>query len=369
MMIIKLTNKNTKTAIKEAIRVLESGGLVIYPTETCYGLAADATNQKAVDKLLSYKRRREGKPLSILVADQKMAEKYVDLNDSAKRFYERFLPGPVTVISKSRGCLAKGVQSEIGTLGIRISSNSFAMELVSTFGKPVTATSANASWQKKPYSIDDILKPLSLKQKDKLDLIIDAGQLPKTKSSTVVDTTLIEGMVLRRGEIDLGEKAVELVSESEEQTKNLAKTLILKHWNSLRKKGLVIGLVGDLGVGKTIFAKGIGSFLHITSEITSPSYNLVNEYEYDRNGVSGMFYHLDPWRLESFEQLEKIGLSQMIQKNNVIVIEWASKFMPELENYCHKKSVQLIKVIFEDLGESKRKINVIEEKIKVQRSS
>ena len=101
-----------------AVKILRNGGLVVYPTETLYGIGADATNQKAVDKLTKYKNRPFGKPYSIAVVNKEMAEKYVDLNNTAKDFYKRFLPGPLTVISKGKHVLAKGVESEEGTLGI-----------------------------------------------------------------------------------------------------------------------------------------------------------------------------------------------------------------------------------------------------------
>jgi L-threonylcarbamoyladenylate synthase len=164
MEIIKLNQNNIDELVSKAVETLRAGGLVVYPTETCYGLGADPENQKAINKLLSYKKRREGKPLSVLVDSQEMAEKYVDLNKSAKNFYSRFLPGPMTVVSKSKGMVAGGVESELGTLGIRISSCDLAMKMVREFGRGITATSANASYKKRPYSIDDLLEPLSEKQ-------------------------------------------------------------------------------------------------------------------------------------------------------------------------------------------------------------
>ncbi|MGI5827431.1 MAG: L-threonylcarbamoyladenylate synthase [Patescibacteria group bacterium] len=358
MKIIKLSKRNLTEVLIKAVQTLENGGLVVYPTETCYGLGADATNQAAINKLLSYKRRREGKPLSILVDSEKVASKYVYINESAHKLYQRFLPGPMTIVSKAKEELAEGVASELGNIGVRISSHPFAMDLVRKYRRPITATSANASWQKKPYSIDDILSPLSECQKVKLDLLIDAGQLPKREASTVVDTTLVDTMVLRRGSIDLGEKQVELLSHSEDETKKMAHTLILKHWNDIREKGLVVGLIGELGVGKTIFVKGIGEFLRVETTIVSPSYTLVNEYPYERHSVKGILYHLDPWRLEKFEDLSKLGFSTMLRKNNVVAVEWASKYLEEIEAYCRKTGVQFIKVRLEDLGSTKRNIIV-----------
>src|SRR5258708_5864385 len=141
-----------ENVITQTIAVLRSGGLVIFPTETTYGAGVLATNQVAVDKLLAFKSRREGKPLSIAVTDEEMANRYVEVNESAHRLYERFLPGPVTVISRGRGVVAHGVESEFGTLGVRIPDYALVLELVKQLGEPITATSANASGAKRPYT-------------------------------------------------------------------------------------------------------------------------------------------------------------------------------------------------------------------------
>ncbi|MCX6704377.1 MAG: L-threonylcarbamoyladenylate synthase, partial [Candidatus Woesebacteria bacterium] len=135
--------KNDKNAVRVATEILKSGGLVIYPTETLYGIGADATNPKAIQKLTKYKNRPFGKPYSIAVTDQKMAEEYVELNTSAKNLYKEFLPGPLTIISKGKHKVAHGVESEDGTLGIRIPDFKLVMDIVKKLGKPITATSAN----------------------------------------------------------------------------------------------------------------------------------------------------------------------------------------------------------------------------------
>src|SRR3989344_8426246 len=99
---VLLTGKNTESVLEEATGVLNRGGLIIYPTETCYGVGVDATNPDAVKKLLSYKERPEGKAISVAVADEAMAREYVDVNETAQNLYENFLPGPITVISESK---------------------------------------------------------------------------------------------------------------------------------------------------------------------------------------------------------------------------------------------------------------------------
>ncbi|KKS30504.1 MAG: Sua5/YciO/YrdC/YwlC family protein, partial [Candidatus Amesbacteria bacterium GW2011_GWA2_42_12] len=174
---------------------------MIYPTETTYGIGVDATNQRAVNALLTYKKRREGKPLSIAVFDMNMAEKFVDLNQAARNIYASFLPGPVTVVSKGKHVVVTGVESENGSLGIRIPAYDLVLQIVKAFGKPITATSANASYKKRPYCLEDIMQFLSPRQKSLIDLVIDAGELPHNEPSTVIDTTLDDVEVLRQGKL------------------------------------------------------------------------------------------------------------------------------------------------------------------------
>ena len=102
MRIINLTTKNYQEVLKETLVVLESGGLVVFPSDTVYGLLADATNPKAVSQLLKFKERKPGQAISVFVADQKMAEKCVRLNQNAINVFKNLLPGPFTVVCESK---------------------------------------------------------------------------------------------------------------------------------------------------------------------------------------------------------------------------------------------------------------------------
>ncbi|MBU0579226.1 threonylcarbamoyl-AMP synthase [Patescibacteria group bacterium] len=341
-----------KEVIKTAVQVLEAGGLIIFPTETTYGAGVDATNQEAVNKLLVYKTRREGKPLSIAVQDQKSAAKYVEINQQAKKLYQRFLPGPVTIISKSLGKVALGVESEFSTLGVRIPDHKLMLKILKAFGKPITATSANASGKKRPYSIDDIMSNLSQKQKNLIDLVLDAGQLAKNDPSTVIDTTFSTPTTLRAGKIKtIGRES--LVSRCESETKKIAGTLMLKHWNKIKKSGLVIGLDGPLGAGKTVFTKGVGKFLQIKEIITSPTYSYIEEYDYQRHGVSGKLYHIDLWKIETAEELKKLEIEELIAPNNVVVIEWWEQGKTELDKKTN------LKILISEKENKTREIKII----------
>lgn len=316
--------KENPKAVEKALEILIKGGLVIFPSETTYGIAADATKLKAIKKLNIYKKGPIGKPYSIAVSNLKMAEEYVNLNATARNIYREFLPGPITVVSYGKHKLAKGVESETGTLGIRISNYPLVSQIVKVLGTPITATSANASYMKRPYKISDILDNISEKQKSLIDLIVDAGELPHNEPSTVIDTTLDDLVVLRQGEIKFKDKN-EVLSRSEENTQNIAKEIFQKYENYLGKRPIIFALIGEMGSGKTQFTKGLGRAMGIKDEILSPTFNLVLEY--------GKLIHIDVWRLQKPEELNTLGFLKMIEnKNMVIAIEWADRVINEIKD-------------------------------------
>ncbi|HAV15570.1 MAG TPA: hypothetical protein DCX25_04550 [Candidatus Pacebacteria bacterium] len=344
MKIVHLSTTPAREVITAAISTLKSGGLVVYPTETTYGIGADATNQKAVDKLLQYKKRREGKPLSIAVFDQSMAEIYVELNAAAKKVYTTFLPGPITVVSKSKGNVAKGVTSETGALGIRIPNYPLILQLIKAYGKPITATGANASYKKRPYTIQDIFSNISEKQKSLIDVVLDAGELPHNEPSTVIDTTLDDIEVLRQGSITFSETS-QIKTHSTEETVRLGKKIVQKYKNLLSYKALVFCLVGELGAGKTQFSKGIAEGLGIKKTIVSPTFTLSRNYPFEGEGKKLEFVHIDTWRLFSSKEFLDLGFAQMIDSCDVIAVEWADKVHDVLNQYSDE--AKLIWVKFE----------------------
>jgi len=342
--------------IKQAVAVLAAGGLVIFPTETTYGAGVDALNPDAVQKLLQYKSRREGKPLSIAVDSLAMAEQFIVVNESAERVYERFLPGPVTVISEGKHVVAAGVESEFGTLGVRIPDYQLILDLIAFYGHPITATSANGSDAKRPYTVADILDNLSDKQKSLIDLVIDAGELPHNPPSTVIDTTLSTPVIFRQGETEVIKptSTLELYSTSETETKAIAGRLLLEHWSDLKKKGVIIGLNGSLGVGKTIFAKGVAEFLQVKEPVTSPTYTYVSEYDFLRHGVAGQFFHYDVWRVDNIAEMERLGLRESVGANRVIVVEWAQKVAEYLQKVVEETGAKFVEVNMSEEREGRK---------------
>ncbi|MBL7169777.1 MAG: threonylcarbamoyl-AMP synthase [Candidatus Aenigmarchaeota archaeon] len=357
MKIIKLKDTNQEEAISRSIGVLNAGGLVVYPTETCYGIAADPTNQKAVEKLLKYKKKRYGKAVLIAVSDKKMAKEYVKINEIAENIYDNYLPGPISVVSKSKGKVAQGIEADDGTLGVRIPDYEMVLKLVKKLGKPITSTSANVSYKKNPYSIQDILDNTSKKQQGLIDLIIDAGELPKRKPSTVINTTLNEIQILREGDVNL-KSPTAIITKSERETQELAKKLIVKN-KGLGKKTVVFALQGELGTGKTQFTKGLAKALGIEEIILSPTFVLVKEYGFKTEKKNLKLFHIDTYRLFEQEEFSDLGFEEMLKQPNVIAIEWAekvSKMLRELKN-----SIELIWVKFEYQGENIRKIEYSDE--------
>jgi L-threonylcarbamoyladenylate synthase len=192
MKIININLKKPSTdVIKKAVEVLKSGGILVYPTDTCYGLGVDPRNKKALQKLLELKGRLLSKKISVIVPDLKMLKKICFVNQKQEEILRKYLPGPFTFI-----LFKKKAKKE--TLGIRIPDCLITQMLAEEFGFPYTTTSANLSGQKECYDIGCVLSQFKNK-KIKPDLILDAGKLSKNPPSTVVDLTCFPPRVLRKG--------------------------------------------------------------------------------------------------------------------------------------------------------------------------
>ena len=327
-------------AVDEAVAALNRGELVMFPTETVYGAGVGAHNAEAVKKLATYKQRPWGKPYAIMVADAEMAKKYVTLNKTAENLYKNFLPGPLTVVSKSKQQTAPGVESESGTLGVRIPDYLFMRKVISKLGRAIVATSANKSYEKRPYKINDV-------DTSKFDLVVDAGELPHNEPSTVVDTTGDDEVVLRQGEINLKGKN-EIISRSEEETRNTGKELWQKYAGYLGQRAIIFALEGPMGAGKTQLTKGIGKAMGITEEIISPTFNLELTY--------GQLHHIDAWRMQEGTELEELGMKGMITDKAVMVVEWAEKVTEVIRKYNEEAVVVWVKIEYL-AKENERKIS------------
>ncbi|RBQ24718.1 MAG: Threonylcarbamoyl-AMP synthase [Methanocorpusculum sp. MCE] len=173
------------TRIDKAVRVLSRDGLVVYPTETVYGLGADALSDTAVIKVYEAKQRPLGKPISVAVSDIEMIYGIADVSPFAERFISKFLPGPITIVLPVKNCLPGDLSGGTGTIGIRYPDHTLALELISMFDCPITATSANISGEVSPVSVDQVNVPH--------DYLLDGGVLPGIPSTVVnLETRNIE---------------------------------------------------------------------------------------------------------------------------------------------------------------------------------
>ncbi|MFA7562277.1 MAG: L-threonylcarbamoyladenylate synthase [Methanoculleus sp.] len=174
--------------IDMAVRVLSHDGLIVYPTETVYGLGADALSEDAVMRVYEAKNRPVGKPISVAVSDMEMLDAVAVVDDLSRAFIERFLPGPVTVLLPAKSCLPAVLTGGTGLIGIRWPDHEIALAIISRFDAPITSTSANISDDIPPTRPEEVSVPH--------DYLVDGGDLPGTPS-TVVDLTARR--ILRRG--------------------------------------------------------------------------------------------------------------------------------------------------------------------------
>ena len=175
-------------SIARAVSILMRDGIVIYPTETVYGLGADAFSDEAILKVFEAKKRPLAMPVSIAVADIDMLNAVSHTEPWMETFFERFLPGPVTVVLPARNCIPPILTGGTGFLGIRIPANPLALRLITEFDTPITATSANLHGAKDPVTPEECTIPR--------DFLINGGRLPGTPS-TVLDLTTKQ--ILRPG--------------------------------------------------------------------------------------------------------------------------------------------------------------------------
>ena len=184
--------------IIEAARVIERGGIVVFPTSFIYGLGADAFNEDAIDRVFRIKKRPHNKPLSVLVKNQEALYRLVQYIPSyASIIMDRFWPGKITIVFKAKEGLPENLTAGTGTIGVRIPEHTAASALVNALYNPITGTSANFSGHAGCSQISD-LDPLIA---DELDLILDAGPLEGGIGSTVIDVTGNGPKILRQGAI------------------------------------------------------------------------------------------------------------------------------------------------------------------------
>lgn len=178
--------------LEEARKVISEEGLVVFPTETAYGLAANALNENAIEKVYETKQRPRSKGLTVIASSPEQAEKYARLSEEGRKLVEEFMPGPLTLVSEKKEEVPDNLNEKFV---FRIPGNETARKLAEE--TPITATSANIAGELTSYSIEDISDELL----EKVDFVLDTGKLEESPTSTIVEVDGGEVTVHREGPI------------------------------------------------------------------------------------------------------------------------------------------------------------------------
>ncbi len=193
---------STESQIEEAVRILKAGGIVAFPTDTVYGLAAAITIPRAVERVYAVKRRPADMALPLLVADTAGITSLAEaLPPAAERLIEAFLPGALTLVLGASSAVPEAVTAASGTVAVRIPAHPVPIALIRGIGGPITGTSANLSGLPSPLTAAEVRCQLG----DGVDLIIDSDQPCPGTASTIVDVTGATPVVLREGAISLAQ--------------------------------------------------------------------------------------------------------------------------------------------------------------------
>ncbi|MFC1866601.1 L-threonylcarbamoyladenylate synthase [Thermodesulfobacteriota bacterium] len=189
---------NLKAGLKKAKKVLISGGIVAFPTESFYGLAVNAMNEEAIQRLFVIKKRRSDRPLLILIPSPEVLNQYVNhIPEIGYKLIKQFWPGGLTLLFEAGPNIPPLLTAHTGKIGIRMSSHPIATALSQSIGLPITGTSANISGEQASMKAEDVSGSLG----NGVDLILDGGDTAGGKGSTILDVTVNPPKILREGMI------------------------------------------------------------------------------------------------------------------------------------------------------------------------
>jgi len=187
--------------ILEASKVVKRGGLVVYPTDTVYGLGCDPFNVRAVERVFKVKGERKEKPLPILASDLACIEKIAYMNERAGKIAEKLWPGPLTLVVPKKAVLPSVVTCGLASVGVRIPNHTVAIQLISLCDGLLVGTSANRTGWKSPKTAREVYKQLG----EEVDVVLDGGPASLGQESSIVDLTSGKPRMLREGPIQLVE--------------------------------------------------------------------------------------------------------------------------------------------------------------------
>jgi L-threonylcarbamoyladenylate synthase len=191
-------SKPIAATVAAAINALKRGEVIVFPTETLYGLGADALNKEAVETVFCLKGRSPNAPIPVLVADETMLGQIVDrISPLGRELMHCFWPGPLTLVLRARPDIPRPLLNATGGVGVRISSQPIATRLVKALGRPVTATSANPSGKQPART----LLEAKIYFAGKVNIFIDGGTLTSKSGSTVAEVQGERIKIIREGEV------------------------------------------------------------------------------------------------------------------------------------------------------------------------
>ena len=188
----------TQSNIKKAADIIRHGGIVIYPTETVYGIGCDPHNQKATEKINQIKGRT-GKPLPLICSNLQTAQDHAELNSQALKLAEHFWPGPLMLILPAKGIYPNAVTQGQTTIGLRVPDSQISRQLAEHSGGCIVSTSANKSGQPPATTAQEASKQLGVM----VDMILDGGPTLGDRASTILDITGHKPRILRKGPVSL----------------------------------------------------------------------------------------------------------------------------------------------------------------------
>lgn len=200
-------------SLERAVEILRAGGVIAIPTDTVYGIAANALDVDAVRRVFELKGRADTSPSPVLIADAEDLFRYADeVSDDAIALARAFWPGGLTIVARRSERIPAMVAGGLDTVGLRVPDHPTPRALAAALGAPITGTSANVSGTPPLTSATDVAAALG----DGLDLALDGGQLPASQPSTVIDATTTPARILREGAVSRAE--IERVAQVEKAT-------------------------------------------------------------------------------------------------------------------------------------------------------
>lgn len=186
------------SVLSRAIEFLRNGGVAAYPTETFYGIGADAGNSSAIDKIFDIKGRERLNPIPLIIGDQSLLGAVVeDVPSVAASLIATFWPGPLTLVFRAAPSLNQALTGGTGKIGVRLSSHPLARLISNGISGAITATSANLSGAAECVSAEEVIASLG----ERIQTVIDGGKTPGGKGSTVIDVTSSPPRIYRRGAV------------------------------------------------------------------------------------------------------------------------------------------------------------------------